>query len=145
MGIIKSEQCPICEKSTNVFEKVIAKYNGQHICKNCAEQISAAHILLTNIAQKSIEELRSICCNNNSKVNQIKKGDIVMPNYVVLQVVLKEKFIGTGSANLTELEEIINKQASKGYKLHTISTTSSGSKGLMRGDRIQATLVFEKI
>ena len=68
-----------------------------------------------------------------------------MPNYVVLQVVLKEKFIGTGSANLTELEEIINKQASKGYKLHTISTTSSGSKGLMGGDRIQATLVFEKI
>lgn len=26
-------------------------------------------------------------------------------NYVVLQVVLKEKFIGTGSGNLTELEK----------------------------------------
>ena len=57
-------------------------------------------------------------------------------HYVVLQVVLKEKFIGTGSGN---------EQAAKGYRLHTISTTSSGSKGLMGGDRIQATMVFEKL
>ena len=35
--------------------------------------------------------------------------------YVVLQVVLKEKFIGTGSGNLTELENVINEQAAKGY------------------------------
>lgn len=66
-------------------------------------------------------------------------------NYVVLQVVLKEKFIGTGSGNLTELEKVINEQAAKGYRLHTISTTSSGSKGLMGCDRIQATMVFEKL
>ena len=65
--------------------------------------------------------------------------------YVVLQVVLKEKLIGTGSGNLTELENVINKQAKKGYRLHTISTASSGSTGLLGGDRIQATLVFEKI
>lgn len=65
--------------------------------------------------------------------------------YVVLQVVLKEKFIGTGSGNLTELERVINEQAEKGYRLHTITTASSGSKGLMGGDRIQATLVFERI
>lgn len=65
--------------------------------------------------------------------------------YVVLQVVLKEKFIGTGSGNLTELEKVINTQASKGYKLHTITTASSGSKGFMGGDRIQATLIFEKL
>lgn len=65
--------------------------------------------------------------------------------YVVIQVVLKEKFIGTGSGNLTELEIAINQQAAKGYRLHTISTTSSGSKGFLSGDRIQATLVFEKI
>ena len=32
-------------------------------------------------------------------------------HYVVLQVTLKEKFIGTGSGNLTELENVINKQA----------------------------------
>jgi hypothetical protein len=65
--------------------------------------------------------------------------------YVVLQVILKEKFIGVGSGNLTELEKVINAQAEKGYRLHTISTTSSGSKGMLGGDRIQATLVFEKI
>jgi len=66
-------------------------------------------------------------------------------NYVVLQVVLKEKFFGTGSGNLTELESAINAQAAKGYRLHTISTASSGSKGIGGGDRVQATLVFEKL
>lgn len=65
--------------------------------------------------------------------------------YVVLQVTLKEKFFGTGSNNLIELEEVINKQVEKGYRLHTISTTNSSSKGLGGGDRIQATLVFEKL
>lgn len=68
-----------------------------------------------------------------------------MPKYVVLQVILKEKFIGTGSGNLSELERVINTQAEKGYRLHTISTSSSGSKGLLGGDRVQATLVFESI
>lgn len=65
--------------------------------------------------------------------------------YVVLQVTLKEKLIGTSSKNLSELEDVINKQADKGYRLHTISTTSGGSKGLGGGDRIQATMVFERI
>lgn len=65
--------------------------------------------------------------------------------YVVLQVTLKEKTFGTGSGNLTELEDVINKQAAKGYRLHTISTVNGGSKGLGGGDRIQATMVFEKI
>ena len=64
--------------------------------------------------------------------------------YSVVQVILKEKFIGTGSGNLTELENAINAQAAKGWKLHTITTTSGGSKGIGGGDRIQATLVFEK-
>ena len=66
-------------------------------------------------------------------------------SYVVLQVILKEKLWGTGSGNLTELERAINSQASLGYRLHTITTASSGSKGLAGGDRIQATMVFEKL
>lgn len=66
-------------------------------------------------------------------------------HYVVLQVTLKEKFFGTGSGNLTELEDAINAQAAKGYRLHTITTANGGSKGFGGGDRIQATLVFEKI
>lgn len=66
-------------------------------------------------------------------------------HYVVLQVTLKEKFLGTGSGNLSELEQVINNQAAKGYRLHTISTANGGSKGFGGGDRIQATMVFEKI
>ncbi|GAA2981551.1 hypothetical protein GCM10010460_16650 [Microbacterium terrae] len=66
-------------------------------------------------------------------------------SYVVLQVVLKEKFFGSGSGNLTELERAINHQAALGYRLHTISTASSGTGGFGGGDRIQATLVFEKL
>lgn len=66
-------------------------------------------------------------------------------SYVVLQVILKEKLWGTGSGNLTELEGVLNAQASRGYRLHTITTASSGSKGLGGGDRIQATMVFERI
>lgn len=66
-------------------------------------------------------------------------------SYVALQVILKEKLWGTGSGNLTELEKVINAQAAMGYRLHTITTASSGSKGLGGGDRIQATMVFERL
>lgn len=66
-------------------------------------------------------------------------------SYVVLQVILKEKLWGAGSGNLTELEKAINAQASRGYRLHTITTAASGTKGLGGGDRIQATMVFEKL
>ena len=58
-------------------------------------------------------------------------------HYVVLQVTLKEKFWGTGSGNLTDLEDVINEQAAKGYRLHTITTASGGSSGWGGGDRIQ--------
>ena len=66
-------------------------------------------------------------------------------SYVVLQVVLKEKFFGSGSGNLTELEKVINGQAALGYRLHTISTAASGTGGFVGGDRIQATIVFERL
>lgn len=67
--------------------------------------------------------------------------------YVVLQVVLTEKFLGTGSgtSSLTNLQAAINKQAALGYRLHTITTSSSGSKGFLGGDKIQATMIFERI
>jgi hypothetical protein len=68
-----------------------------------------------------------------------------IPEYVVIQVTLKEKFWGTGSGNLRELEDVINAQAKKGYRLHTCSTSNGGSKGMLGGDRIQATLIFEKL
>lgn len=65
--------------------------------------------------------------------------------YVVLQVVLKEELFGHGSRNLFELERVINEQAAKGYRLHTVATVNGGSKGFLGGDRIQATLVFERL
>jgi len=65
--------------------------------------------------------------------------------YVVLQVTLKEKILGTGSKNLSELEKVINAQVSKGFRLHTISTEAGGSKGFGGGDRMEATLVFESL
>lgn len=65
--------------------------------------------------------------------------------YVVLQVTLKEKFMGTGSGNLAELEQVINEQVRRGYRLHTVTTSNGGSKGILGGDRIQATLVFERL
>ena len=34
--------------------------------------------------------------------------------YVVMQVTLKEKFLGTGSGNLVELENVINKTGGQG-------------------------------
>lgn len=49
------------------------------------------------------------------------------------------------SANLTDLEDVINAQVAKGYRLHTMSTSNGGSKGFGGGDRIQATLVFERL
>ena len=44
-----------------------------------------------------------------------------------------------------EEHTVLYEQASKGYRLHTISTANGGSKGLGGCDRIQATMVFEKI
>ncbi|MDR2870057.1 MAG: DUF4177 domain-containing protein [Deferribacteraceae bacterium] len=61
--------------------------------------------------------------------------------YVVLQMVLKKEFLGSGSANLTELEDTINAQAAKGYRLHTITTANFDGQY----SKIQATMVFEKL
>lgn len=65
--------------------------------------------------------------------------------YIVVQLTLKEAFIGTQSKNIKELEDLINDYAYRGYRLHTLTTTESSSKGLAGGDRIQATVVFERI
>lgn len=49
---------------------------------------------------------------------------------IILQVTLKEKLFGTGSGNLTELENMINKQDRKDYRLHTITTSNGEVKDL---------------
>lgn len=97
------------------------------------------------IAEKRYEESSDEITQVTESENNGPKAFGNQYQYVVLQVTLKEKFLGTGSSNLTELETVINQQARKGYRLHTISTTSGGSKGFGGGDRIQATMVFERI
>ena len=78
-----------------------------------------------------------------------RKSVIVSDNkrYVVRQIILKEALIGVGSTaqTLSSLETEINLYAECGYRLHTCSTDSVGSKGIGGGDRVQATLVFERI
>ena len=80
--------------------------------------------------------------NNNSTYSAASGNDLP---YVVYQVTLKEKLFGTGSGNLIQLEAVINNFYQKGYRLHTMSTATSDSKGFGGGDRIQATPVFEKV
>lgn len=52
-------------------------------------------------------------------------------HYVVLQVTLKEKFLGTGSGNLTELEEAINHKRKRLSAAHDyyIERRQQGSDG----------------
>ena len=80
---------------------------------------------------------------DDTSIFSIASGDDLP--YVVIQVTLKEKLWGTGSGNLTDLERVINEQVKKGYRVHTMTTSNGGSKGVGGGDRIQATLLFEKV
>ncbi|HEY9574047.1 MAG TPA: DUF4177 domain-containing protein [Lachnospiraceae bacterium] len=153
--------CKICGKD-NAFIS-ISDLDGV-LCRECNENVfryKAGHAVHS---QKYFDNLATevdFADDVRTFLNQLKskymkdfeeKGDVIEEllhednkKYIVLQVTLKEKFIGTGSGNLIELEDVINKQASKGYRLHTISTASANSTGLLGGDRIQATMVFERI
>ncbi len=94
---------------------------------------------IDDVIRESTYSTASTTSNPTTAANNVGQ------KYIVLQVTLKEKFWGTGSGNLTELEQVINQQASLGYRLHTISTANGGSKGFGGGDRIQATMVFERL
>lgn len=99
--------------------------------------------IMDRIKEEASSAVASATNTDKQQVQQFFSSE--QKKYVVLQVTLKEKFIGTGSGNLTELENVINRQAEQGYRLHTISTASANSSGFGGGDRIQATLVFEKL
>ncbi|MBR6399790.1 MAG: DUF4177 domain-containing protein [Firmicutes bacterium] len=79
------------------------------------------------------------------KIQAMVKGD----KYVVLQATIAENAItlGGGVTCLSSLQRIINEQASRGYRLHTISTASVEAKSLGAGvaSQMQATMIFEKI
>ena len=65
--------------------------------------------------------------------------------YKVMQVVLREKFVGKGSKNFKEIEDLCNEQWALGYRLHTFAQSTAGSTGLGGGDRTVCNLVFERI
>lgn len=136
----KKNICSICGSELGMLAGRILLEDGI-LCTSCGSKLPKLSI---GQPLYTLDEARQTIQRMERK-NQTSKYTGPIPEYVVLQVVLKEAFVGTGSANLSELEVIINRQAAKGYKLHTISTTNGGSKGAGGGDRIQATLVFEKL
>ena len=64
--------------------------------------------------------------------------------YRVMQIVLREKFVGKGSKNFVEIEELCNQQWAEGYRLHTFAQSTATSTGFGGGDRTVCNLVFEK-
>nr|WP_302142221.1 DUF4177 domain-containing protein [uncultured Schaedlerella sp.] len=136
----KKNICSICGSELGVLAGRIMLKDGV-LCTSCGGKLPKLPI---GQSLYTLDEAKETIRRMKER-NQTSKYTGQVPEYVVLQVVLKEAFVGTGSANLSELEVIINRQAAKGYKLHTISTTNGGSKGAGGGDRIQATLVFEKL
>ena len=65
--------------------------------------------------------------------------------YRVMQVVLREKFVGKGSKNFREIEDLCNEQFAEGYRLHTFAQSTAHSSGFGGGDRTVCNLVFEKM
>lgn len=65
--------------------------------------------------------------------------------YRVVQVVLREKFVGKGSKNFSEIEEVCNHYYAEGYKLHTFAQSTAVSTGIGGGDRTVCNLVFERM
>lgn len=78
----------------------------------------------------------------NDEAGKIATGN---GQYRVMQVVLREKFVGKGSKNFKEIEDLCNQQYAEGYKLHTFAQSTAGSTGFGGGDRTVCNLVFEKM
>lgn len=78
----------------------------------------------------------------NDMDGQINNGN---GPYRVMQVVLREKFVGKGSKNFLEIEQICNQQYAEGYRLHTFAQSTANSSGFGGGDRTVCNLVFERM
>lgn len=141
-GKYMAKTCGICGKEIGMMSNKIVLKDAV-LCTSCAKSLPRLSLGQT---QYTLAEAKDAIRRIEERKAAESEGYVgATPEYVVLQVVLKEVTFGTGSGNLSELEAIINRQAAKSYRLHTISTTSSGSKGFGGGDRIQATMVFEKL
>ena len=76
-----------------------------------------------------------------------EEGKISYSNgkYRVMQIVLREKFVGKGSKNFREIEDLCNEQYAQGYRLHTFAQSTANSVSFGGGDRTVCNLVFERI
>ena len=94
------------------------------------------------MAQRSEEIMGKILDAFNDE-----SGKLVTTNgkYRVMQIVLREKFVGKGSKNFKEIEDLCNQQFAEGYRLHTFAQSTAGSTGFFGGDRTVCNLVFERI
>lgn len=122
----KKNVCSICGKELGMMSSKIMLKDGI-LCSSCGAKLPK---LSAGVQSYTLAEAKNIIEKKNEP-EQPYTGEV--PNYVVLQVVLKEAVFGVGSQNLSELEVIINRQAAKGYRLHTISTTTSGGYGSVYG------------
>lgn len=58
VSIFKTEDCPICGRRTNAFEKTMAKYNGLHLCRQCLTRIIASGINAADVKKHTLDELQ---------------------------------------------------------------------------------------
>ena len=143
--------CPDCMRALNLRDtQYFSKIGFAKATKFAKEDVTASFGLETSPENTDTWQNNEIDLQNDNVNDWDYQSRFSLASgralpYVVLQVTLKEKLIGTGSRNLTDLEAVINAQVAKGYRLHTMSTSNGGSKGLGGGDRIQATLVFERL
>ncbi len=81
MGIFKTEDCPICGKRTNAFKKVVAKYNGKHLCHDCCTKIIRSGINAIDIKKKTLSELQRAAKVRTVMTDTIKNNtDAAIPN-----------------------------------------------------------------
>lgn len=78
----------------------------------------------------------------NDEAGKINHGT---GKYRVMQIVLREKFVGKGSKNFKEIEDLCNEQCAQGYRLHTFAQSTANSLGAGGGDRTVCNLVFERM
>lgn len=64
--------------------------------------------------------------------------------YEVKQIVLKEKFIGQDSKNISEFENLLNEYVKKGFILDSFNSVFIGNSGIGGGNRQVITAVFRK-
>lgn len=65
MSIIKTENCPICGKPTNAFEKSSAKCEGLFVCQTCYKKIIQSGVNALQIKKKSATELKAMVGASN--------------------------------------------------------------------------------